>query len=250
MVRLFSAEVTTITSISSEASLLEIHAPTLVQAVLPGQYCMLRCCSPQSYDPLLRRPFYVHTVDHVRGLCTFLIYRQGRCSRWLASQSVGSHLDLLGPLGHGWPLASTVRNLLLVAEEQQLTALTLLTQVAVAQEIAVTIVYRCTDPEKAYPPALLPPEVEYHVETNDLVSTLDPYIAWADTLCCSVSHETSLALYNHYERLRTKSFSRGTAEGMIFCGTGFCLLCDFETRSGPRMLCREGPIFDLRELVR
>ncbi|HEY4383996.1 MAG TPA: hypothetical protein VGN34_05910, partial [Ktedonobacteraceae bacterium] len=97
---------------------------------------------------------------------------------------------------------------------------------------------------------LLAPEVEYHVVTDTLISGIAPYLSWADATCCSVSHETALALYNRYERIRSKHFAQATAEGHLLCGMGLCLLCDIETRSGLRLLCREGPIFGLHELVR
>ncbi|HTK07613.1 MAG TPA: hypothetical protein VL485_10630 [Ktedonobacteraceae bacterium] len=250
MVRLFSAELISTTPISSEANLLTVHIPALVQAVRPGQYCMIRCCALQAYDPLLRRPFFVHSVDRAAGLCTFLIYKRGRGSHWLASQPAGTLLEVLGPTGHGWSLSSTVRNLLLIAEERQLASLTFLAQEALLQEIAVTIVYQCQSVEEAYPPALLAPEVEYHVVTDTLISGIAPYLSWSDATCCSVSHETALALYNRYERIRSKHFAQVTAEGHFLCGMGLCLLCDVETRSGFRLLCREGPVFGLHELVR
>ncbi len=250
MVRLFSAALTATTSLSTQASLLELYAPALLQTVRPGQFCMFRCCSPQAYDPLLRRPLYIHSIDRVAGLCSFLVYKHGRGSHWLLTQPVGTTLDLLGPLGHGWKIPSGIRNLLLVAEEELLPALILLAHEALTQEVAVTILYQCQNTEKAYPPALLPPEVEYQVVTNDLISVLPAYLSWADALCCSVSRETALTFYNLYERVRGKNFAQAIAQGSLICGTGICLLCNVETRSGSRLLCREGPVFDLRELVR
>ena len=250
MVRLFSTELTSTTPISSEASLLTMRIPALAQAAQPGQYCMIRCCSPQAYDPLLRRPFFIHSVDRAAGLCTFLVYKRGRGSQWLVSQPDGAQLELLGPSGHGWSLPTTVRNLLLIAEERQMASLTFLAQEALRQEIAVTIIYQCQEIEKAYPPALLAPEVEYHIVTDTLIADIAPYLAWADAICRSISHETALALYNRYERVRGKHFAQATAEGHLICGTGLCLLCDIETSSGFRLLCHEGPVFGLRELVR
>jgi dihydroorotate dehydrogenase electron transfer subunit len=254
MVRLFSTELVSTTPISSNASLLTVHIPALAQAARPGQYCMVRCCFPQAYDPLLRRPFFVHSADRAAGLCTFLIYERGRGSRWLASQPSGTPLEMLGPSGRGWKLPAMAHNLLLVAEEGQLASLTFLAQEALLEDIAVTIIYQCREEEKAYPPALLAPEVEYHIVADTgidkFMADLAPYLFWADALCCSVSHETALALYNRYDRVRSKHFAQATAEGHLICGTGLCLLCDVETHSGSRLLCYEGPVFSLRELVR
>ncbi len=136
--------------------LIEMHAPYLAQAAQAGQYCMVRCCHPLAYDPLLRRPFFIHGVQRAQGVCSLLVNVRGRGSAWLARQAVGAELDILGPLGHGWQIRSTVRNLLLIGAESQIAALTLLAQVALAQELAVTLLCICPSEDQAYPPTLLP----------------------------------------------------------------------------------------------
>ncbi len=254
--RLHTTTVTAATTIRSGVHLIEMHAPNLVQAVQPGQFCMVRCCPPEMTDPLLRRPFYVHSSNRIRGLCTLLIHVRGRGSAWLARQQEGALLDLLGPLGHGWTIRPTVRNLLLVSEESQLPAVTLLAQVALEQELAVTLINQSSTAEESYPPALLSPEIEYRViaggdgQAENLLNTLQDSLTWADATCCSVSHETSLTLYNRFERLRGKNFAQGTLTRPLVCGTGICFACSVETRSGQKLVCRDGPVFDLREIVR
>ena len=37
-------------------------------------------------------------------------------------------------------------------------------------------------------------------------------------------------------------------EGPIVCGVGACGVCAVELRKGMRMLCSDGPVFDLRDL--
>src|SRR5579875_2643691 len=94
--------------------LLELEAPALAQAVRPGQYCMVRCAEEGSFDPLLRRPFFVHSIEGER--CRILLQVRGRGTAWLARRSTGEKLDLLGPLGQGWRLPPRLSTLLLVAE--------------------------------------------------------------------------------------------------------------------------------------
>ena len=256
--RLYTAPITSNTEIRPTVHLLEIHLPQLAQSIQPGQYCMLRCCHPAATDPLLRRPFFVHTVQRNHGLCTFLVHVQGRGTAWLASQPVGSTLDILAPLGHGWELRSTVRNLLLVSEGTTIPALTLLAQTALEQELVVTLVAQFATANAVYPPALLPSEVEYHIVTTDgslgqqgtLAEVLNAYVSWADAACLSVSHETSTILYRSYERLRGKHFAQGTILSPLVCGNGVCLTCSVETTHGTKLICRDGPVFPLRDIAR
>jgi len=252
--RVHTATLTATTIIRPGVQLLELHAPNLAQTVQPGQFCMLRCCPADASDPLLRRPFYIHGINRSRGTCTFYISVQGRGTAWLASQAEGAVLDILGPLGHGWTLRSTTRNALLIGEERQISALTLLAQVALEKDIAVTLINQSRTPEESYPPALLSPEVEYHVVTEqqdrNLIHTLTEILPWADASYSSVSHETSLALYTRFERLRSKNFAQGTITRPLVCATGICFACSVETHSGQKLVCRDGPVFDLRDIVR
>lgn len=187
-------------------------------------------------------------------MCTFYVHIQGRGTAWLASQPEGTLLDLLGPLGHGWTLRSTTRNALLIGEERSISALTLLAQVALEQDIAVTLINQSRTTEESYPPALLSPEIEYRVVTEqqdkNLLLTLTEVLPWADAAYSSVSHETSLALYTRFERLRIKNFAQGIITRPLVCGTGVCFACSFETYSGQKLVCRDGPVFDLRDIAR
>ncbi len=254
--RLHTATITGTTTIRVGVQLIEVHAPNLAQTVQPGQFCMVRCCPPNVSDPLLRRPFYIHSLNRSRGTCTLYIHVhvQGRGTTWLAQQREGTILDVLGPLGHGWMLRPTTRNALLIGEDRQMSALTLLAQIALEHDVAVTVVNQSRIAEESYPPALLSQEIEYHVVTAkqdiSLIPMLTEILPWADAAYCSVSHETSLALYTHFERLRGKNFAEGTLTRPLACGTGICFACSVKTRSGQKLVCRDGPVFDLREIVR
>ncbi len=257
--RLYTAIVTANKEVRSDARLIEMYVPQLAQSVQPGQYCMLRCSPAQASDPLLRRPFFIHSVQQRdAGRCSLLVHVRGRGTSWLATQREGSLLDILGPMGHGWSIRPTVSNLLLVSEGTGIAGLTFLAQTALEQELSVTLVAAYENEHEVYPPALLPPEVEYHIVTKDgstgqqgdILSVLGTYVSWADAACLCVARETSVALYSHFERLRLKHFAQAALVRPLVCGNGVCLTCSVETRSGSRLVCRDGPVFDLREIAR
>jgi dihydroorotate dehydrogenase electron transfer subunit len=258
--RLSIATITANTVIRPGVYLVELQAPQLVQAVQPGQYCMVLCTTPQTFstDPLLRRPFFVHSVRREQGTCTLLVHVQGRGTAWLVRQQVGAEVDILGPLGHGWVIRPTVRTLLLLAEDAYIPALTLLTQVALEQELSVTLVSQSRSEQEVYPPALLPPEVEYHIVSNsgraglheELLNVVGSYLNWADGLYCAVSRETLVTLYARFERVRSRHFAQGVLLHLLVCGSGACLACSVETSKGQKLVCRDGPVFDLQEIAR
>lgn len=247
--RLSIGTLTANTEILPGVHLLEVHAPQLAQAAQPGQYCMLRCCDSLASDPLLRRPFYVCETEPAQGLCKFLIYKRGRASSWLARQQVGMPVDILGPLGHGWEIRPSVRNLLLIGEEPVLAAVLFLARSAIERELAVTLIHSVANLERGYPPALLSPEVEYQVFARDDTGRLAEYLAWADAVCCSAAPETVEAFARTGTRWLEKNFARIAVWQPFICASGACLACQIETRRGPRLICRDGPIFAFNELI-
>lgn len=242
------------TEIRAGLRLLQLRSPYLAQAAQPGQYTMVRCCDAQATDPLLRRPFFIHTTQRERGQCSLLVEARGRGSVWLARQPANATLDILGPIGHGWEVPSTARNLLLIGEEARLASLTLLAQVAIEQELAVTLLCRFATATEIYPPTLLSPEIEYHVTTpasgaKPLVELAGDYLGWADTVFCAVSLATAQTLYSRYERLRHRYIAQCLVTHPFACASGVCLTCAIDTRHGLKLVCRDGPVFKLGEVV-
>jgi len=257
--RLSTATITANTALGNEDNdvhLIKLHAPQLAQAVQAGQYCMIRCCHSEASDPLLRRPFFIHSTQREQGLCTLLVWVRGRGTAWLTQQPVGAQLDMLGPLGHGWSISRNARNLLLVSDVQLIAPLPFLIQAALEQELAVTLLCQSRTLDDAYPPALLPPEVEYHIIAGDesapenLLLVLGEYLSWADAAFCCVPRETATVLYNRFERLRGKHFAQSVVLQPLVCGSGACFTCSIEAHSGLKLVCRDGPVFPLREIVR
>ena len=77
------------------------EAPRLAAALVPGQFVHVRV--PALEASALRRPFSVFDADD--GRVTILYKEVGRGTAALAKSEVGDTLDILGPLGHGFPVA-------------------------------------------------------------------------------------------------------------------------------------------------
>jgi len=55
-------------------------------------------------DLLLRRPISLCAIEHENNQVTLIIRADGEGTRSIVNQSVGDTLDVIGPLGHGFPL--------------------------------------------------------------------------------------------------------------------------------------------------
>jgi dihydroorotate dehydrogenase electron transfer subunit len=79
-----------------------VKAPDIAAASKPGQFVMV--LTGEGMDPLLRRPFSVHQV--AEGLVQILLKVIGKGTQAIANMEVGQKMDLLGPIGRGFAIAS------------------------------------------------------------------------------------------------------------------------------------------------
>ncbi len=100
MSRHFSAEITDIRQLSREHFILTLHRPPSAPEPGPGQFFLIRLprCGE---DPLLRRPFSIFDWDE--GKLRFFIRVAGKGTAILAGSGPGERIDLIGPLGRGYP---------------------------------------------------------------------------------------------------------------------------------------------------
>ncbi|MCL6451335.1 MAG: dihydroorotate dehydrogenase electron transfer subunit [Acetobacteraceae bacterium] len=93
--------------------LLGLQQPWLAEAGRPGQFVHVRC--GQGRDPLLRRPLSLFGVDPGEGRVELLYQVVGRGTALLSGLRPGMDVDLMGPLGRGFPRPPDGEGLCLVA---------------------------------------------------------------------------------------------------------------------------------------
>ena len=79
----------------------------------PGQFVTLRVAERPA--PLLRRPFAFSSFDLQRREAAVIYQERGKGTREMVGYRPGDRLDLLGPLGHGFPEAPADATVYLVA---------------------------------------------------------------------------------------------------------------------------------------
>lgn len=70
----------------------------------PGQFVHIRC--GDGWETVLRRPISIASWDRQAGTITIIYRVQGKGTNWLARRGHGEHIDVLGPLGHGFPVSA------------------------------------------------------------------------------------------------------------------------------------------------
>ncbi|MCL5075125.1 MAG: dihydroorotate dehydrogenase electron transfer subunit [Chloroflexi bacterium] len=264
-----TARVIANTTVADHIYFLRLYAPEIAAQTAPGQFVHIRCCS--TFEPLLRRPFSVHrsvrpslALSPARlpemarlnpGEIAILFEEVGRGTGILASVRRDDYLDVLGPLGQGFCLKPTTRNVLLVAGGLGIAPLVGLAEAASTEDRAVTVLAGAATAARVLPVDYVPAEAEYVVCTEDgslgrrgLITDLLPeYLAWADQVfaCGPTAMLRALGALRWPLGLSVQV----SLEQRLACAVGACAGCRIDTKHGRRSLCRDGPVFDLSEVI-
>ena len=231
--------------------LIWLESPEIAAVAQPGQFVMVRCGG----DTLLRRPLSVHQVDGDKIALLFAIVGKG--SYWLSQCQAGDNIDILGPLGNGFTIQPNSHNLLLVAGGIGIAPLRFLIDKTLEQGKEVTLLLGASTATQLYPRHLPPPEAELIIATEDgtagqkgmITDFLPDFIDWADQIfaCGPISMYRTMAARNQ-QLLKGKS-TQVSLEVTMGCGRGVCYGCTLKTRSGLRQVCKDGPVFDLGDIL-
>jgi dihydroorotate dehydrogenase electron transfer subunit len=195
--------------------------------ITPGQY--FRSFIPGN-SPILPIPLYLYSRwnDEL-----------SLCGKVPLQWKPGEILLLQGPFGQGFQKALTAKRLTLYAHDKLLEPrLKPLALSAVQNKMDVTWV---SDERFIF----LPPQVEI-LKSSDLHSA----IAWSDASAIAASlAEVDLLR----ELLPRATAERDKIEVFIdtpqICGNSLCDACAIETHKGWKLVCKDGPVFPLRELL-
>lgn len=200
---------------------------------------------------MLRRPFSIHQVDGDRVGLLFSV--RGKGTEWLRRRAPGDCLDVLGPLGNGFRIECSSRNVLLVAGGIGIAPLSFLADRAVAQGHTVRLVTGART-AAGICPGLTPREL--HVITEDgsagekglATDAMLRFADWADEVfACGpiLMYRTMLAARGVVESKPVQIL----LEQVMGCGVGACRGCVVPTVNGMKSVCHDGPVFDLREVI-
>src|SRR5208282_4461460 len=109
-------------------------------AVRPGQFFNLLCPSPDAGELWLRRPQSVYRIDRANGRIEFLYKCVGRGTRGLATVKPGDMLNIVGPLGVGFHLDPSWKNIVVLGRGVGLATLAPISQLAADSGVGVTAI--------------------------------------------------------------------------------------------------------------
>lgn len=262
--------------------LMWIAAPDIAAVAQPGQFITVRCG-----DFTLRRPFSIHQSslltgeDSGEGEIALLFKVAGKGTLWLAQRQAGDRIDVLGPLGNGFTIGPKSKNLLLVAGGIGVAPLVFLMQQASSRH-QITLIHGAGTAAQVCPFSSasrkrnklspLPNGVQFIPVTEDgsmgqkgkATDVLPDYLDWADQVytCGPVGMYEAMALTLNPSPLKGEEKGEGekrsklklkkcqvSLEVRMGCGFGACYACTIDTKKGLKQVCRDGPVFELDDII-
>jgi dihydroorotate dehydrogenase electron transfer subunit len=239
---------------------LKVHEQAL--KAYAGQMFHLLCPSPDGAEVWMRRPMSVYRIDKAASEVEFLYKAEGRGTRGMATLQAGDEFNIAGPLGVGFKLQPSWKNIVVLGRGVGLATLAPLSQLAAEQGVGVTAILSARHDGVVMSKALfeglgartitvLDSDGSSAVENVERI--LEELIAEgkADAFFTCGSNR----LLKLMQRLgKTHNIPGQVAmEQIMVCGFGACYVCmrTFEV-DGKRVLrrvCRDGPVFNMQEAV-
>ena len=224
------------------------HGGTM-QPIAPGQFVEVRVEGEPGV--MLRRPISIHDVDETRGTLTLLIQIVGNGTRRLAHLTIGEHLNLVYPLGHGFTTQlPTGSRVLMVGGGAGIAPLLHLAKVLKTKAVNSTVLLggRTAD--------LIPVRDAFQPYAKVGIATDDGSLGYKGLV---VDHPDFVGTYDiiytcgptpMMKAVARSAAARGircevSLENIMACGVGACLCCVTDTDEGHRCVCKEGPVFDI-----
>jgi dihydroorotate dehydrogenase electron transfer subunit len=232
--------------------LMSVKAPDIAEGARPGQFISINC----GQDFILRRPLSIHRVDK-KNQISILFAVVGAGTYWLSQRRKGEKLDLLSPLGNGFIINPESKKLLLAAGGIGIAPLVFLAQKALSNRKSVKLIMGTRTKDCLYPKELLPKGIETVITTEDgsdgvkgkVTDILPKYADWADQVCACGPLAMYQSIGKQSNQWQSKPSIQISLEVRIGCGIGACFGCSIKTKKGMKQVCRDGPVFNLDEVI-
>ena len=227
-------------------------APQISEASCPGQFIMVRC----GEHTVLRRPLSVHRIQNDRMALLFQV--RGKGTEWLSKQKSGDNLDIFGPMGKGFTVSRQSRNIMLVAGGIGIAPLYYLAETTIKKGCVVTLLIGAATSKQLYPVNQLSTGVKIVLATDDgsagqkgMVTDLIPrHVSSSDQVFACGPLPMLKYMSENMKKLGLPDKKvQISLEMRMGCGVGVCYGCTMRTKSGLKQACKDGPVFDLDEII-
>jgi dihydroorotate dehydrogenase electron transfer subunit len=259
--RAFRAEIKENLPLNANHNLLSLINLDPMDEPCPGQFYMLQV--NRGFDPLLKRAFslFRRTGDGFQ-----ILYRiKGKGTALLRQMKKGSVIEILGPLGNGFPLPAPEENPLIIAGGVGIASVFSLAETLPKR----AVIYGARVHEELF----MAGDLEKILEEAGDPDAVHGVVLCTDDGSCGIKGTVADVLHDFLRqgigsgrpviyacgpRPMLKEIARIASshniktyvslEEHMACGIGACLGCVTKTKAGYERVCKEGPVFDASEI--
>lgn len=240
-------------ALSSNIFALTIAAPRITALAQPGQFVHITCGEAN----LLRRPISICQAHD--GLLKIVFVVKGDGTRWLSQRCAGDVLDIVGPAGHGFDMTKLGHRPVFIGGGIGVPPMLQTMQAAKAGGAEPTAILGFRNKDAVILEDDFKAVGNTYVATDDgsygihgfVSDVLKEHISEYTAVCCCGPKPMLRALAAIAEESDIPC--QVSMEERMGCGIGACLVCvcslkdeDGDTRYGH--VCKDGPVFDAKEV--
>ena len=243
------------TALTGEIFMLELATESIAKEARPGQFVSVYC---NDGSRLLPRPISICRADADTGRLYLVIRRGGKGTAELAKLEEGDRIDILGPLGNGFPAEEAEgKRALLVGGGVGIPPLVFLAESLNAEKTAVlgyrsSETFLCDEMKAAAGTFLATEDGSLGVKGNVLDCIRQENIE-ADIIYACGPTPMLRALKAYAAEKNIPCYL--SLEERMACGVGACLACvckasapDPHFGTPTRRICADGPVFEAKEI--
>lgn len=230
-----------------------LRAPKVARSIRGGQFVHLNI---NEGDMVLRRPLSVFAA---REEIIHIVYQVvGKGTDVLSKKVAGDNtMDIIGPLGHGWPVDKAGAHALVVAGGLGAAPLGMLVSELAEQGVATTMIQGAQTASRLMQAAFFKDRVRKYFEATDdgtaghhgfVTGPLEELLAQhsfdAVFVCGPEPMQLAVTQLTHAAGIPTYV----SLERLMACGVGACLSCVVPTVAGQKRACIDGPVFLAEEV--
>ncbi|MBX4258336.1 dihydroorotate dehydrogenase electron transfer subunit [Clostridium estertheticum] len=213
--------------------------------IKPGQFFMLKT---GQLEPLLPRPISVYDVDDEK--ISFLYQIVGQGTKHLSKLCENDEIQIMGPLGNGFEVDKIKGKIAVVSGGIGIAPLVYLIKKLNGCEIDLysgfkTVDYSVDSVEKYVNKINLSTESGKIGHKGYITDILNPK-DYRTVICCGpeIMMRKVITMCNDSEVPVYVSM-----ENHMACGIGACLVCTCKTKGGNKRTCKDGPVFNGKDLI-
>ena len=242
--------------IAKEIYELTVKAEFVHEINAPGQFVHLRVSN--GVDPLLRRPISISSFDKVKSEFTMIYRKERKGTSLLAERVAGEELDILGPLGNGFPVneVNSGETALLVGGGIGVPPLYELSNQLVAKGVKVIHVLGFQTESAVFY------EAEFLKNGETFVATVDGSYGFKGFVTDVIKDLNFDCIYTCGPTPMLRAIEQGYSDKKVFlsleermgCGIGACFACVCKSADDPygvsyKKVCSDGPVFRAGEVL-